>query len=59
MALNKQNTSPAQPSKQPKQNEKKITDIKKTIHPDPSHQLQGNFEETKAQPLVQPRTTKI
>ena len=32
---------------------------RETIHPDPSHQPQGNFEETKAQPLVNPRTTKI
>jgi len=30
---------------------------RETIHPDPSHQPQGNFEETKAQPLEKPRTT--
>ncbi len=32
---------------------------RETILPDPSHQPQGNFEETKAQPLEKPRTTLI
>ncbi len=36
-----------------------VINTKKTIHPDPSHRLQGNFKETKAQPLVKPRTTEI
>ncbi len=31
--------------------------LRETIHPDPSHQPQGNLEKTKAQPLQKPRTT--
>ncbi len=31
--------------------------LRGTIYPDPSHQPQGNLEETKAKPLEKHRTT--